>query len=414
MTLSVLLVHSFWHPRGGDTTSLGHQRAALVARGHRVVPFGLRHPDNLAEPGDERWPSWIDPAAPFSFARLWSPGAARALSRLLADHAARGTPFDVAHVHHLHRHLTPAILPVLRAHGVPVVWTLHDYELTCTTAHHYRDGRPCFACDGEPLLAPALRHRCTRTPPGRALTPAAAVAGAGALVAEKLLHRLARAEGQVDAFVAPSAYLAERVRPVLRGARIVHIPNPLPVASLDAGPRAGVLFAGRLVEEKGVLDVLAIARLLTDVPFTVLGDGPLRGAVKSAGLANVSAPGAVTGAELAAALRRAAVVLVPSRWPENDPYAVTEAQAAGAVVVASAIGGIPGQVRSGEDGVLCSPASPPEWASAIRTVLAAPDEAARIGVRGHERVRWERDPVRTAIALERLYLSVRSPARSLD
>jgi glycosyltransferase involved in cell wall biosynthesis len=218
----------------------------------------------------------------------------------------------------------------------------------------------------------------------------------------------------VDAFVAPSAYLAARVRPVLRGARVVHVPNPLPVAPLDPGPRAGVLFAGRLVEEKGVLDVLAIARLLADVPFTVLGDGPLRGAVKAAGLANVSAPGAVSGAELAAALRRAAVVLVPSRWPENDPYAVTEAQAAGAVVVASAIGGIPGQVRSGEDGVLCSPASPPEWASAVRAVLTAPEEAARIGVRGHERVRSERDPARTAIALESLYLSVRSPARSLD
>lgn len=410
--LSVLLVHSFWHPRGGDTTSLAHQRAALLARGHQVVPFGARHPDNLPEPGDERWSGWVDPAAGFTLARLWSPAAARALDRVLRGRAARGAPFDVAHVHHLHRHLTPAILPVLRANRVPVVWTLHDYELTCTTAHHYRAGAPCFACDGHPAFSPALRNGCARSPEGNTPSPVRQAMGTAGLVAEKVLHRLARAADHVDAFIAPSAYLAARVRPVLPQARIEHLPNPLPVPPLAPGPRAGVLFAGRLVEEKGVLDVLAIARLLPDVSFTVLGDGPLRGALTSAGLPNLRAPGAVAGAGVGAALRSAAVVLVPSRWPENDPYAVTEAQAAGAVVVASALGGIPEQVRHGEDGVLCSAGAPAEWAAAIRALLENHADAARIGVRAHERVRSERDPARTAIALERLYQSVRSRDRS--
>lgn len=410
--LSVLLVHSFWHPRGGDTTSLAHQRAALSARGHRVVPFGARHPDNLAESGDERWPGWVDPAAGFTLARLWSAGAARALDRVLKGHAAAGAPVDVAHVHHLHRHLTPAIFPVLQARRVPVVWTLHDYELTCTTAHHYRAGAPCFACDGHPAFTPALRHGCTRTPEGSAPSPLRRATGAAGLVAEKVLHRLAHATDPVSAFIAPSVYLADRVRPALPGARIEHLPNPLPVRPLTPTARSGVLFAGRLVEEKGVLDVLAVARMLPDVPFTVLGDGPLRSALTSVGLPNLRAPGAVGRAEVDAASRSAAVVLVPSRWPENDPYAVTEAQAAGAVVVASALGGIPEQVRHGDDGLLCAPGAHAEWAAAVRGVLANPAEAHRIGVRAHERVRSERDPARTAIALERLYQSVRSRDRS--
>jgi len=261
-------------------------------------------------------------------------------------------------------------------------------------------------------MTPALRHGCTRAPGGATPSPLGRAAGAGGLVAEKLLHRLARTHDHVAAFIAPSVYLANRVRPALPGARIERLPNPLPVQPLEPGPRAGVLFAGRLVEEKGVLDVLAIARRLPEVTFTVLGDGPLRGAFTAAGLLNVHAQGPVPRSEVDAALRRAAVVLVPSRWPENDPYAVTEAQAAGAVVVASALGGIPEQVRHGEDGLLIPPGAHAEWAAAIRVVLADPAEGARIGVRAHERVRSERDPTRTAIALERLYLSVRSPDRS--
>lgn len=399
--MNVLLIHSFWHPRGGDTTSLELQRAALEARGHTVVAFGTRHPDNLPEPGDAAWPGWVEPGRlAGAAARIWSRAAARALARVLTHAPAR---IDVAHVHHLHRHLTPSILPVLARAGIPTVWTLHDYELSCPTAHHYRAGAPCFACPDAGSLAPAVRHGCTRSTAGWR--------GSGvALVAEKALHRASGALGHVDAYVAPSRYLAARVAPVLPGARIVHLPNPVPLPAACAEPRRGVVFAGRMVEEKGVLDVVTMARAMPDTPFTLLGDGPLRRA--AAALPNVRAPGAVPRVELQAVLERAEVVLVPSRWPENDPYAVTEAQAAGAVVVASDIGGIPEQIDPGVDGLLAPPANPDRWIEALRAALADPDAARQIGARARARIADERDPTRTAIALETLYDGLRAAGPS--
>ncbi|MSP56261.1 MAG: glycosyltransferase [Myxococcales bacterium] len=401
--MRILLIHSFWHARGGDTTSLQIQREALLARGHQIVAFGVRHPDNLPEPGDACWPGWRDPE-PGSWGlagAVWSPGAARALRRLLE----RSPPFDVAHVHHLHRHLSPSVLPVLRSLGVPIVWTLHDYELTCPTAHHYRDGAPCFECSGG--LLPALRYRCTRSTQ-EPRPPVARTIHSAALVVEKAVHRASRVTDCVGTFVAPSRYLADRVSGLLGAGRVVHVPNPVQQSAngspdAAAGARSGVVFAGRMVEEKGVLDVLAIARALPAVTFTLLGEGPLLGVVRAARVANVVAPGAVGRALVWEALARAAAVVVPSRWPENDPYAVTEAQLAGAPVLASRIGGIPEQIDDGVDGILCPPAQPTAWVAPLAALLAGGAMAVEIGGRGHDRVRLERNPDRIAIALEAVY-----------
>ncbi len=393
----MLLIHSFWHPRGGDTTSLAMQREALVARGHDVVPFGTRHPDNCPELGDAGWPGWRDPGSRSALpGAVWSLAASAALRRVLRGSA----PFDVAHIHHLHRHLTPSILPVLRGAGVRVVWTLHDYELSCPTAHHYRAGKPCFECAGGATW-PALRHRCSRLGPS--------TWDAVALVAEKQVYRAFGALAAVDVFIAPSRYLADRMKREVPPDRIVHVPNPVRLpAVLASGPRAGVVFAGRLVEEKGVHDVLAIAQALPSVAFTLLGDGPLLGQVRASGLRNVEARGAVRHEEVVAALAAAAAVLVPSRWPENDPYAVTEAQAAGATVLASRIGGIPEQIEHGVDGLLCPPSEPAAWVRSLAEVLGDEVAAVEMGERARLRVAQARNPDRIAIALEAVYTRSRS------
>jgi hypothetical protein len=58
---SLLLVSSFLHPRGGDTTLLFAEWAAWERRGVRVLPFAMRHPDNLTTPAEVRFPPWHTP-----------------------------------------------------------------------------------------------------------------------------------------------------------------------------------------------------------------------------------------------------------------------------------------------------------------------------------------------------------------
>ncbi len=380
--MKLLLGSSFLHPRGGDTTLLLAEWEGWRARGVEVLPFAMRHPDNLAAPTEARFPSWHAPresrslgAKLIALARsTWNREAARALDGLLRD-----TRPTAAHLHHLHRHLTPSILPILKAHGLRVAWTVHDYELTCPTGLRYRDGRPCHDCQGGHYAA-AIAGRCKD---GR-LLPSAAVA------LEHAVHRYIDIQKHVDVFVAPSRSVAEALR--ADGIqRVVHLPNLLPTGRAVSRPPSDVVFAGRLTEEKGVYELLALSRALPRATVHVYGDGPLSAVLSSAALPNLHVLGARPAEEVRGALTAAKLAVVPSRWPENQPYAVLEAQAAGAVVVASDVGGIPEMIDNGIDGVLVPPADPHALVEAVSRLLGDEALRARIAAQAKARITRERD-----------------------
>lgn len=378
--MKVLLVSSFLHHRGGDSTCMFLEAAELEKRGHTVVPFAMRHPANVPSPWEVRFPPWLEvwsARGPARLARvaqaIWSPDAARALDALLRDHRP-----DVAHVHHLHRHLTPSVLPVLRAHGIPVAWTVHDYELICPSGHLYAAGAPCTRCRGH-RYHEAVRLRCKRDDAWQS----------AAVALEKWVHARRGVWDLVDAFVCPSRFLADRlVEFGVPAARVVHLPNGVAEAPAGGEPGAYWLYAGRLSPEKGVDDLLAAAARLPDRELVLLGDGPMRPTLRPP--PNVRVVGAVPPEEVGAWLRGAGAVAVPSRWPENFPYAVLEAQMAARGVVATRVGGIPEQIDDGRDGVLIEPGDVAGLAGAVGGLLGDPRRAEGIGRAARARVLRER------------------------
>jgi glycosyltransferase involved in cell wall biosynthesis len=96
------------------------------------------------------------------------------------------------------------------------------------------------------------------------------------------------------------------------------------------------------------------------------------------------------------------VVVVPSRWPENCPYAVLEAQASGRAVVASAMGGIPELIDDGVDGRVVADAEGGDLAEAVDRLLDDPVERTRLGSNGRGRVREKNDVSAWAATVEAL------------
>lgn len=134
----------------------------------------------------------------------------------------------------------------------------------------------------------------------------------------------------------------------------VHVPNGVDLEIFSAGEGARVpevLFVGNLAPVKGA-DRLAeifsgVRRSHPDASLTVIGVGPLDHSVRS----KLERTGAVflgqqPRAEVAAAMRRAGVLLIPSR-SEGWPCVILEAQASGTAVVATDVGGIRGAVGEG-------------------------------------------------------------------
>jgi glycosyltransferase involved in cell wall biosynthesis len=208
---------------------------------------------------------------------------------------------------------------------------LHNYLFFCAIGIGYRDGEVCTRCRGRNVL-PGVRLRC------RGNLPEAAVYGTG------LWRQQPRILEAVGRFVAPSAFAADRLAELgLARERISVAHNFLPGGELATAPPGGepeyALFAGRLVEEKGVATaVRAAAR--AGVPLAVAGSGPEAERVEPP----ARLLGQLDPSQMRAALMRAAFVVAPSRWDEPCPYSVIEAMGAGVPVLASARGGLPEMV----------------------------------------------------------------------
>jgi UDP-glucose:(glucosyl)LPS alpha-1,2-glucosyltransferase len=207
-----------------------------------------------------------------------------------------------------------------------------------------------------------------------------------------LLRRLARV-------VTVSDFLRRQFSEGLRGAEVAVLPNCVDLRGLPpAGTREPlVLFAGRVVSDKGAdVFVEACARALPRLSgwrAELLGadrfgaaspETPYLATLRpKAAAAGVAMPGWRPHGEVIAAMARAAIVVVPSRWAEPFGLAALEAMACGAAVLASRRGGLPEVV--GEVAVPIDPEAPEQIAEAIVALAADPARRVILGEAGRRR-----------------------------
>lgn len=366
--MRILHVNKFLHRRGGAESYMLDLAAEQRRQGHEVGFFAMDHPDNDPDPHEDLFPVRMELNPPPDGALARARTAAQVLYRRDArrgmDAVLERFRPDVVHLHNIYHQLSPSVLRPIRARDLPAVMTLHDYKLACPTYQFLdADGRICEAClPGR--FREATRRRCNR----------GSLVGSALATVELRVHTTLDAYGAVDAFVCPSRFLRDKMLEAgLAAHRLEHLPNFCDVSGTTPAdaPGDGVLYAGRLSSEKGV-DVLveAAALLPPHVPVTIAGDGPERTALETRaaalGLADrVRFLGRVPGAQVLDLMRAAAVVVVPSRWYENQPMTVLEAYGAGRPVVASRLGGLPELVVEGRTGALVVHDDPAALASAL-------------------------------------------------
>ncbi len=383
---------------------------SLVAEGHVVAVFSMRHPQNLDSPWQDYWPDNVEFGE-----RLGSVASAKAavrsayswdVARRLLTLVKRFRP-DVAHLHSIHHHLTVSVLDALWRAGVPAVWTLHDYRVVCPATHLLRDGRPCSLCAGGRYWNCPV-HRCKASSRMRSL----AVSAESSLSAVRGVYRR-----RVTQFIAPSEFLAGTVvRMGIPDKKVTVIPSPL--AARDWNPvvgavRHGALYVGRLSREKGV-DALVRAHSRACLgELRIIGDGPdaerLRRLAVDLGSA-VKFEGWLDRNGVREALSSAAVLCVPSICFENCPSIVLEAFAVGTPVLASELGGLTELLDGGRCGVLLPPGHEQAWAEAMLGALSQPEELADRAAAGRKRVLERHSPSGYMQRLEAVYGSAISNA----
>lgn len=227
--------------------------------------------------------------------------------------------------------------------------------------------------------------------------------------------------------VTSSAYSAVRIAKEygIAEGRIAVVPEPIDLArwraAFDAAPRpsAGaptILCVAHLYPRKNVGTLLeAMALLPPPSVLRVIGTGPererLERRAEELGLVGrVLFLGHVPFERLAAEYRLADVFCLPSRQ-EGFGIVFLEAMAAALPIVAAYAAAVPAVVSDGEDGVLVSPDSAAELASALGRLLADPEERRRLGELGRGHVARFDAPAVARQFLEAVGLSPRQAGR---
>jgi glycosyltransferase involved in cell wall biosynthesis len=378
--VNVLLLHNRYREPGGEERSVAEIEALLRARGHAV---------ELLERSSAR------------VGRLEA-GAAMLRGGLDPGEIAGLVPrtgTEVVHAHNLNPLLGPRALAAARRAGARIVMHLHNYRLVCAIAIAYRDGDVCTRCHGRNTW-PGVRLRC------RGSLAEAAAYGAGLSLHQRAVL------ANVDRFVVPSSFALKRLETLgLATAPATVLPNFLRdsefAETAPDGRAEHGLFAGRLVEEKGV-DVAIEAAARAGVPLAIAGSGPDEARLRALAerlRAPVRFLGRVDAAELARVRSTAAFCVVSSRWDEPCPYAAIEAMASGVPVLASAVGGLPEMV--GAERTL-PPRSVEAWAGAMDSLWGDPAERRRAGEAALERARRLFGEERFYSGLMNVYESARS------
>jgi glycosyltransferase involved in cell wall biosynthesis len=156
-----------------------------------------------------------------------------------------------------------------------------------------------------------------------------------------------------------------------------------------------VLQISWIIPEKGILDLLAAARVVmsrdTSAHFVIVGEGPFR-AEYTKKVAELGLSGHVTWTGLledpfaAGAYDAAEIVCQVSRWEEVFGWVIAEAMAYRRPVIATRVGGIPEVVADGETGWLIERGDVPELAKKLLILLGDTARRKTMGSAGRKRV----------------------------
>lgn len=316
-----------------------------------------------------------------------SPHARRAFSRALGLWQP-----DAVWIHHLSG-LSLDVPEIALAEGLPMALTFHDYTWMCPRGQ-------LVDLRGDRCVGPALDRCPACLAPG---APWPARLALGAVSRRWWTSRQRRARRVVEGArlrTSPSTHVARRHGAWLgSGAAIEILANPAPrLERIGLPPAAGPLevgYFGTLLPTKGIEELLRAQLALPAGRIHVQLHGPLptgerwrdwRHRVRSlAARSGAQLAGPYAPAVLAERLAEVEVICLPSTWEENAPVVLQEARAAGRVVVASDIGGVP-ELAPSPPAILVPPGDVEALALALGDVArlrdagrALPDEEAPPG-----------------------------------
>ena len=367
--MKILLVNDYGSPIGGGEVLTLALRDGLRQLGHDVRLFSSTA-GTAAESRQAEYECYGTLSRFRTLLQTMNPWAYFRLRRVLQDFKP-----DVVHVRMFLTQLSPLILPLLRQ--FPSLYHVVWYRPICPTGTkllptgaHCREsaGFVCYRSGCLPIrdwLLLQLQMWLWR----------------------KWRHVFMRIVA--NSHSVQVSLIADGIQPIA----VIHNGVAIQPITRALSSQPVVVFAGRLVPEKGV-DVLLnafaiVARDLPEARLLIAGEGPeqvtLMKLTDKLGLATkVSFLGHIAKSEMENRFAQAWVQVVPSRWAEPFGIVAVEGMMRGTAVIVSSVGGLTEIIKQGETGFLVPRNDIGALAGRMMELLSDRDKAEALGKAGRK------------------------------
>lgn len=373
--MKILQINVFNYRKGGSEAVYFSTMELLKQHGNEVVNFALKWPENYPSTYEKYFPESKEARTgllkPIKniINYFYDSEAAKKMEQLIkTEHP------DLAHVHLIWGQITGSILPVLKRHGIPIIFSIHDYRIVCP-AYTFRNGKGkiCEQCKGR-YFYHCITNKCTK--------------GSYALSTMMAMEQYFRnlffnPRKYIDGLIYVSKFakqMHEKYMPELKDKKNIVLYNLADrIGSVPCKKTEKYfLFFGRLSYEKGVKTLITAFKNMPQSKLKIAGTGPLENELKdytkANNISNVEFLGYKSGNELTELVENAYFIVVPSEWYENNPMTIVEGYATGVPVIGSHIGGIPEIIVEGKTGYLFNPGDANELENIIKACESLSEE----------------------------------------
>jgi len=361
--MKILMVNKFLYPRGGSESYMLSLSEHLERLGHEVEFFGMQDTANTVGNRAGLYTQNMDFHSTglgrflYPFQILYSLEAKKKIMQVIDEFQP-----DLVHMNNINFQLTPSIIDGVKKKGVPLVQTVHDYQMICPNhlLYNFEENTPCEACVHGSKL-PCIQGKCIHG------SLVKSVLG----VIEAKLYAWKKTYRKVDLFICPSQFLEGK----LLGAKEFYKGKTKTIHNFinkeqfrETGKTEDyIVFVGRLSKEKGIENLAGAAKLLPEYKFVVAGSGPDEGMLH--GISNLKLAGFLTGEKLRELMGNAKVLLLPSVCYENCPLSILEAHCMGVPVVTMKSGGMAELVQDRVTGSLVDDPTPAGIAQKLKETM---------------------------------------------
>ena len=359
--MKILMVNKFLYSRGGCENYMLNLGEQLKKMGHEVEYFGMYDEKNTVGNSAGKYTQNMDFHSKglarflYPFKIIYSFESKRKIMQAIDEFKP-----DIIHMNNINFQLTPSVIYGAKKKGIPVVQTVHDYQMICPNhlLYNFDNNEICEKCL-KGSYANCIKNNCIHGSKVKSII--------GAI--EARLYSILGTYKKVDLYISPSYFLEEKLlaAKALYEGRTKTIHNFIDKNKFTCENKSGedyIAFAGRLSKEKGVELLAQTAKLLPEYTFMVAGDGPDRGLLEN--IENIKLVGFLSGEKLIEFMSKGKVIIVPSIWYENCPLSILEAQCMGVPVVTMRNGGMAELIKDGVTGVLVDEPTPEAMAAGLK------------------------------------------------